>query len=156
MNSPSFRESITGPAGASAAAFGSRVLVVDDDPVVLRLEATILRRAGHRVDTAVDGATAWHALSNGRYDLLVTDYLMPGISGVVLVRQLRLADPVLPVVLVSGTLQSLDPVRLSGDPWTRIHGFATKPFLVPELLAAVRDALASQGVIVETGLLMPA
>ena len=148
------REFAADPAEASTAA--ARILVVDDDVVVLGLETTILQRAGHRVDTATDGATAWRALMAGDYDLLVTDYLMPGISGVALVRQLRVAQLALPVVLVSGTLQSLDLARLNRDPWTRIHAFVRKPFLVHEFLAAVRGALISKPRVVEVGLLAPA
>ena len=107
------------------------ILGVVDDATILNLEAKILERNGHHVETAENGEAAWQALQDGNYDLLVTDNLMPGISGLALVRQLRRASLTLPVVMVSGTLQSLDTPKLTRDPWSRIHGFVGKPFTVP-------------------------
>jgi CheY-like chemotaxis protein len=130
------------PATAESTPTAARILVVDDDAAVRALEALILKRSGFAVDTAFDGSSAWRALLLGSYDLLVTDYLMPGISGLALVRQLRVVDMELPVVLVSGTMQALDTARLRRDPWTRIHAFVRKPFLVAEFLEAVDGALS--------------
>lgn len=126
---------------AAATDESNRILVVDDDFSLRTLEATILQRAGHHVDTADDGDAAWRALLEGKYDLLVTDYMMPRLSGLDLVRQLRKAQMALPVVMVSGTFDLLDPQSLIGDPWARIHAFVHKPFTVPTLLAAVQNAL---------------
>jgi len=118
-----------------------RVLVVDDDKHMLKLEAEILERAGLAVATAADGNTAWKALLAGGFDLLVTDYRMPGVSGVALIRQARIAKLDLPVVIVSGILVELDTERLSRDPWTRVAAFVQKPFTIASLMAAVRGAL---------------
>jgi CheY-like chemotaxis protein len=109
---------------------------------VCRCEALFLRSAGHRVDTANGGGVAWRALRRDRYDLLVTDYLMPGVSGLALVRQLRVANIDIPVVLVTGSLQTLDTAKLARDPWTRIHAFVPKPFTRLQFLSAVESALA--------------
>lgn len=113
---------------------------MDDDPAVLNLEAMVLESAGHRVDTAADGERAWQALTTGEYDLLVTDYIMPGVSGLALVRRLRMADMMLPVVMVSGNLSAINTSKLSNDPWTRIDAFLPKPFNVSELLSVVNRA----------------
>ncbi len=123
-----------------------RVLVVDDDEHLLKLEAEILERAGLAVATATDGNAAWKALLAGGYDLLVTDYHMPGVSGVALIRQARIAKLDLPVVMVSGSLAELDTERLVRDPWTRVAAFVSKPFTVAGLTAAVRGALATASV----------
>lgn len=120
-----------------------RILVVDDDAVILRLEKMILECAGHRVETAKDGEAAWQALKDGEYDLLVTDNIMPGLSGLALVRQLRRANLTLPVVMVSGTLGHLDTAKLTRDPWSRINGFVGKPFTIHQLLSAVHLAVDS-------------
>ena len=145
------------PSGAPSGARSDvpRVLVVDDDERILVLEATILKRAGLDVATATDGDAAWQALLAGGFDLLVTDYRMPGVSGVALIRQLRVAKFELPVVMVSASLDELDTERLRRDPWTRIHAFVCKPFLIPELLAAVRSALSSETKPFKSGLLSP-
>jgi len=121
-----------------------RVLVVDDDEHILKLEAEILKRAGLAVATATDGNAAWKALLAGGFDLLVTDYHMRGVSGVALIRQARIAKLDLPVVMVSGSLAELDTERLSRDPWTRVAAFVHKPFTIAGLTAAVRGALAPQ------------
>jgi len=120
-----------------------RILVVEDDEVIRSLEAVILESAGHSVDTAENGEAAWRTLQASDYDLLVTDYIMPGVSGLALVRQLRIANMALPVVMVSGTLETLDTAKLARDPWSRIHAFVRKPFSQPELLSAVHSALGS-------------
>ena len=122
----------------------SHLLVVDDDPDVLGIITVILERDGYRVDTAANGEAAWHALVCGAYDLLVTDHIMSGISGLALVRQLRVADMTLPVVMVTGSLDALDTVKLSGDPWSRVDAFVSKPFTAPELRSAVHRALSRE------------
>ena len=68
---------------------------------------------------------------------------MPGVSGLALVRRLRIASIALPVVLVSGSLETLDPAKLMRDPWSRIHAFVRKPFTIPDLISAVRSATTS-------------
>ncbi|MDP3072405.1 MAG: response regulator [Opitutaceae bacterium] len=118
----------------------ARVLVVDDDPLILQLEATILRRAGHHVDIAKDGECGWQALLAARYDLLVTDCQMPRMSGLDLVLQLRAAQMTLPVIMASGSLESLNIETLTHAP-SRIHAFVRKPFTISQLLGAVKSAL---------------
>jgi len=119
-----------------------RILVVDDEPDIRGLEARILKNAGHHVDTAADSADAWRALQGGHYHLLVTDYIMPGASGLALVRQLRVAGVAVPVVMVSGNIENLDTARLTRDPWSRIQAFVGKPFTIPDLLSAVSSAVS--------------
>lgn len=121
-----------------------RVLVVDDDEHVRKLEAEILKLAGLKVATAADGVSAWKALLAGGFDMLVTDYRMPGVSGVALIRQARIAKLDLPVVMVSASLAELDTERLSHDPWTRVAAFVNKPFTVAGLTSAVVGALTPQ------------
>ena len=117
-----------------------RILVVDDDVFLTRLEAQILKSVGYRVDTEVEGESAFQALMSSPYDALVTDYLMPGLSGLALVRQMRVAHIDVPVVMVSGSLESLDLETLKEDPWSRICAFVQKPFRPRELIAAVAGA----------------
>jgi CheY-like chemotaxis protein len=119
------------------------ILVVEDDATIRNLEAMILESAGHSVDTAENGETAWQTLQASNYDLLVTDYIMPGTSGLALVRQLRIAKRALPVVMISGSFETLDTAKLTRDPWSRIQAFVRKPFSPPELLSAVQRALGS-------------
>jgi DNA-binding response OmpR family regulator len=76
--------------GAPAAATtGKRVLIAEDDPVQARVLQHEFQRRGYQVDMAADGMTARARLEKGGYDALVTDWMMPELDGIELVRQLR-------------------------------------------------------------------
>ncbi|MBI4626140.1 MAG: response regulator [Verrucomicrobia bacterium] len=123
----------------------NRILVVDDDPIVRGLEATTLEHAGFQVEMAADGEAAWRALLTHDYDLLVTDYIVPKVSGLALVRQHRVASMALPVIVISEMSDALDTAKLNRDPWSRIDAFVRKPFTTSELMAAVHRVLPATG-----------
>jgi CheY-like chemotaxis protein len=82
----------------------ARILVVDDEPDERFLVGRILRRAGHEVTVAGDGAAALLVVNEWSPDLIVTDMMMPVMDGVELIRRLR-ADPAtaaIPVVAATG------------------------------------------------------
>jgi signal transduction histidine kinase len=80
-----------------------RVLVVDDDPLIAASTAAMLEDAGHMVVEASSGQRALDALRLGiRVDVVVTDYAMPGMTGLELARRIHQGSPSLPVILVSG------------------------------------------------------
>src|ERR1700722_1074217 len=102
-----------------------RILVVEDDEDIRRLNAEVLTVSGYKVDAAADGTIAWDILQYNQYDLLVTDYHMPKMSGVELLKKVRAAHVALPVILVSGTM----PVeKLKQDPWLQIDATLLKPY----------------------------
>jgi C4-dicarboxylate-specific signal transduction histidine kinase/CheY-like chemotaxis protein len=79
------------------------ILLVDDEDLVRSATAEMLREMGHTVTEASSGAAALDQLSLGRhYDLLVTDYLMPGIRGSDLIKEARRHRPQLPALLLTG------------------------------------------------------
>src|SRR5205807_5444381 len=85
------------------------VLLVDDEPAVLRAFKRALERADHQVATALDGQSALELVrSGGRFDVIVSDLNMPRLSGTEFLRAIREHDLDVPVVLASGepTLQS--------------------------------------------------
>jgi CheY-like chemotaxis protein len=106
----------------------SRILVVDDEPVVRGLVAELLHGAGHEVVIAASGEEAL-ALLDG-VDLLVCDVGLPGVSGEAVVEAARTRRPGLPAVL------------MTGDPAESRPGALAKPFAPPDLLDAVAAALA--------------
>ncbi len=117
-----------------------RILVVEDDEDIRRLNAEVLTVSGYKVDAAADGAIAWDILQYNQYDLLVTDYHMPKMSGVELLKKVRAAHVALPVILVSGTM----PVeKLKQDPWLQIDATLLKPYTPDELLARVTEVLSA-------------
>src|SRR3712207_2020290 len=95
--------------GASAApllietAPGCRVLVVDDDPLVLAGTAAMVEDLGHSTVKESSGAAALDVLNSGaEVDLVITDHAMPGMSGAELARRIRRSWPSLPVLVASG------------------------------------------------------
>jgi signal transduction histidine kinase/FixJ family two-component response regulator len=124
-------------------ATGERVLVVDDDPMILQFVGRALERAGYRVEAVASGEAALDAYQKGRNDpfrVVVTDVLMPGLDGLDLAQRLLNRDPSVRVVLMSGQT-SADSVcgRLSGATFDLLR----KPFRPAGLLRAVRAALDS-------------
>jgi len=119
-----------------------RILLVDDDRDVRQLNAGVLVRAGYRVDTAEDGAAGWRALNANRYDLLITDNTMPGVTGLELIKKLRSEDMTLSVILASGTAPTEELYRY---PWLELDATLPKPYSIDELLGAVKEVLRAAG-----------
>jgi len=115
-----------------------RILVADDEPIILQLDYEVLVDSGYEVDVAEDGAVAWSKLQRNRYDLLITDHNMPKLTGIELLGKLHDAGIVLPAILVSGTMPTAE---LKRHPWLQLADRLSKPYTLIELLAAVNKAL---------------
>jgi two-component system OmpR family response regulator len=115
-----------------------RILLVDDDPDIRSLNADVLVRAGYHVDTAENGVAGWKALQANRYDALITDNTMPGVTGLDLIKQLRSADMTLSVILASGTVPAEE---LNRCPWLEVSALLPKPYSIAELLRTVDQVL---------------
>lgn len=88
--------------GGSGTERRGRVLLVDDEPEILRLFQRVLERAGYRVTTAQDGEGAIAALDREVFDVVLSDIRLPSLSGVDLLRAVRDHDLDVPVVLITG------------------------------------------------------
>jgi two-component system cell cycle sensor histidine kinase/response regulator CckA len=126
------------PAAVIAApSSGGTVLLVDDDDDVRRMVERVLRRAGYKVVVATSGADALTRARElgGEIDLLLTDMVMPGMTGQDLVRELSVGHPRLEVVFMSGYHPGapIDPRR-----------FVAKPFEREALLDVVGSILANR------------
>ena len=125
-------------AGAVPARGWETILVVEDEDAVRRLTTTALRRGGYNVIEAASGpeALATHAQYPDRIALLVTDVVMPKMSGLELAARLTALQPELKVLCVSA--YSAEQVEAQGaGEWP----FMAKPFVLAELLAKIRDVL---------------
>ncbi|MET8147493.1 response regulator [Actinoplanes sp. NPDC049668] len=128
------------PAGTSAPlprGDGRHILLAEDDIEVRRVASRILERHGYRVATAGHGRAALDQLGRAPFDLLITDVIMPEMSGLELIDEVRRWYPAMPVLLVSGYAEDIAKVhRLRAEGVPMIH----KPFTARELLHAVHQA----------------
>jgi len=111
------------------------ILVVDDEKPIRDLVRSILTRAGYEVTEAADAREAMGILHDHSPDILLTDIVMPGLSGLGLAAQAHQIRPKLPVMFMSGFAQQYED-ELSGSVCLR------KPFTSGQLLAAVEDVLS--------------
>ena len=114
------------------------VLVVDDDDDMRRLIRTILERRGHQVREASDGNGGLAMFDESRADLVVTDMVMPGLSGVALCEELQRRASPPKILIVSGRSLHGD------DDWSTLAAkglvkFLGKPFKPNELAQSVHD-----------------
>ena len=117
-----------------------RVLVVDDDEAFCEMMARHLRRKGFQVESAKDGLDAVQILrSSGPFCVMVTDLMMPGLSGLELLRRARKLDPLIEVIVItaSGSIEmAISALREDGA-----FDYLTKPLeMITELSLAVERA----------------
>ena len=125
-----------------------RILVIEDDPSILRGLQLNLTMEGYSVRSAADGETGLQLARSERFDLLVVDVMLPRLGGLELIRELRRDDPDLPVLILSAKGQETDKVaglQLGAD------DYMVKPFSLKELLARIGALLRRRRVKGETG-----
>ena len=128
------------PAQAAARSGRHRVLVVDDEASIRELLSKTLALAEYDVDTAADATSALDRVRSGSYDLLIADLKMPGMDGLTLIRQAKRIKQDLPVIIITGfstESSAIEAVNLG------VAGYLTKPFRVPQVLAAAAKALGA-------------
>lgn len=114
------------------------LLLVDDDPDLLRLLAIRLEAAGYRIETASNGQEALARASVERPALVITDMQMPGMDGAALFDALRVQHPLLPVIILTAHGSIPDAVAATQR---GVFGYLTKPYEPKALLDLVAQAL---------------
>ena len=125
-----------------------KILVVEDDPSILRGLQLNLTMEGYRIRSAMDGETGLRLARSERPDLLVVDVMLPRLGGLELVREVRATDPDVPIVILSAKGHESDKVTglsLGAD------DYIVKPFSLKELLARIDAALRRRRARGETG-----
>jgi two-component system, OmpR family, KDP operon response regulator KdpE len=112
----------------------TRILVVDDDPQILRALRINLRARHYEVDVAADGTEALHAAAAHPPDLMVLDLGLPDMDGAEVIRGLRGWSSI-PIIVLSGRAEGTDKVEALD---AGADDYVTKPFGVDELLARIR------------------
>jgi DNA-binding response OmpR family regulator len=115
-----------------------RILVIDDEPNILRFVSRALRGHGFEVDCAADGLRGLEMIRTGGYGLIVLDLVMPGVDGVATLRTMMAAKPEQPVMVLSALTDVESKVRCLE---LGAADYVTKPFALEELLARVRARL---------------
>ncbi len=117
-----------------------RVLMVEDDPLILMDSEDMVSGMGCHVTTARDGRSALRALEHGAFDVLFTDIGLPGMSGVELAREARRAYPGLSVIFASGFSERQDAMEAAPGAL-----FITKPYGLSDLEKAFRQVAETRG-----------
>jgi nitrogen-specific signal transduction histidine kinase/CheY-like chemotaxis protein len=128
------------PVGSSLPFAPVSVLVIDDDPDVRAFIAASLEEQGYRVRVASDGRQGLAALERETPDLVVLDFIMPGLSGAEVARKIRAKRPEQPILFVSGYSETDAVKRTAPD-----APLLAKPFRAEALQKAVRGALTPAG-----------
>jgi DNA-binding response OmpR family regulator len=116
----------------------TRLLVVEDDPAILRGLTDNLRLESYHVVSATDGATAYRLATEEQFDLVLLDVMLPKLSGFELCRRLRSEGATMPILMLTSRADEIDRVQgldLGAD------DYVTKPFSLRELLARIRALL---------------
>jgi CheY-like chemotaxis protein len=91
----------------STSGVSARILLVDDNAHGLSARKTVLEELGHRIATAVTPTDALEQFAHVKFDLVVTDFKMPRMDGIELIKRLRSQAPDLPVIMLSGFVDSM-------------------------------------------------
>ncbi|MDY6991389.1 MAG: sigma 54-interacting transcriptional regulator [Pseudomonadota bacterium] len=119
-----------------------RILVVDDDPVILTMLSAWLEEAEYEVKTSESGTEAMSQLSIFEPHLVITDLRMEGMDGIALLKEIQRYNSVLPVIMFSGSAQIVDAVKATHQ---GVFEFLTKPVNPEDLFRSVRAALTHVG-----------
>jgi CheY-like chemotaxis protein len=122
----------------------AKVLLIDDDEGVRASVSHILVSGGHEAVVAVNGLDGIDALIRTRFDVVITDILMPVQEGIETIQRIRELDPEIPIIAISGAFGQnnysvLDDAKLIGADLA-----IEKPFTVEQLLRGVATVLGAQ------------
>src|SRR5689334_3863815 len=118
----------------------ARILLAEDDDAVSAFVLRALKLRGHDVRAVSDGLAALDALNSGRFDLLLTDIVMPGMDGIALALKAARDQPRMKILMMSGYAHERQRAH---NLEALIHRVLPKPFSLEEICKAVDEALAA-------------
>jgi DNA-binding NtrC family response regulator len=123
-----------------------RILLIDDDAVIRDGLQRILDGAGYSTDTFFCGQLALEALQKNPYDMVITDLKMPGMNGLEVVRNVKLLQPDLPILIITGysTVDTAVEAMKGGA-----ADYISKPFSPEEICHKIRSALEHRAILVD-------
>jgi len=120
-----------------------KILLVDDEETILRMEQQMLERLGYRITTrtgSVDALEAFKANPDS-FDLIITDMTMPNMTGVQLAGEIKRIRPDIPVILCTGFSYQINDEKSKA---LGIQGFIMKPVIMKEIAAKIRMVLEEE------------
>ena len=114
------------------------ILVIDDDKMILMILKQTLSKEGYRVSTAASGEEGIAMLASSNTDLVLTDYMMPGMSGIEVLNVIKQNQPLLPVIMLTGhgdVALTIKAIQLGAV------DFIEKPIHSKELIEIIKRAL---------------
>ncbi len=120
---------------ASTSALSKKLLVIEDDRELIDLLTMHLTAEGFQVDAAADGEAGLRAFQSGQYGLVILDWMLPTMSGIDVLREIRTSDTRTPVLMLTARGEESDKVlglELGCD------DYLTKPFSIRELTARIK------------------
>ncbi|PAD30420.1 response regulator transcription factor [Paenibacillus sp. 7523-1] len=130
------------------------VLVIEDEPKIARLLELELQYEGYQVGKAGSGTEGLEMYHGGQWDLILLDIMLPGLSGIEVLRRIRAKDAMVPILMLTAKDSVED--KVSGLD-LGANDYITKPFRIEELLARVRAALRlSAAAASSSGVIRPA
>jgi two-component system cell cycle sensor histidine kinase/response regulator CckA len=118
------------------------ILLVDDDPLIRGLGQELLEHLGYRVETAGDGSEALAKYRQmGRADLVVLDYYLPGQTGSEILKEFKILDRKVRVLMASGFFSTQEAASLKRE---GVLGLINKPFRLTDLEDRIRAALTGR------------
>ncbi|MBN2642286.1 MAG: protein kinase [Victivallales bacterium] len=126
-----------------------KILVIDDDPMILELVSEILKPQGYQVDLCESSGDALERLIDYKYNLMLIDSKLPGITGPELLKYTKEHHPSIEVIIITGNPELEEAVSTVK---TGAFDYLSKPFTVQKLLKTVEKALVHQQQIIEGNL----
>ena len=114
-----------------------RILVIEDEVKLARFVELELKHEGYDVSVAHDGKTGFERFTDGGYDLVLLDLMLPGINGLEICRKIRMTDVEIPIIMLTARGEVIDKV-VGLD--SGADDYVTKPFAIEEILARMRVA----------------
>ena len=118
-----------------------KVLVIEDEPLIRDIYAAFLALLGHEADVTADGREGLARFDPLVHKLVITDFLMPGLTGLEIAEAIQARSPTTPIVLISGSAEEPDE-RRAAEAGLR---FLRKPVAFAEFKATVAAAVAPAG-----------
>jgi len=115
-----------------------KVLVAEDEKVLLLMMARLLQFSGYKVYTCSDGLQALELVGKESFDLVVTDMMMPGATGMEVLRATRRRQPHTKVIIMTGTPSSETLLEAKRE---GAYAYLRKPFQLKHFLSVLKDAI---------------